>query len=476
MARRTQSGSKLTHRHDEPLVIRDADNGQQSAWQETDEATELTLPQATPSIKPEAGSLSDSTVARYFADVQRFTLLSREEEEALWNRIDRHHQRCRRALYLSPTALTTLKQLWQQIEHGDLPFESYFANQSDQVGDLGTQSAQIRTVLTQLQKLQGQLDKLRRQSHQCSVALSRQRRRRQQQTILWRQWITLWEALDLQQTALVVLQDALAQAFNQSPHDPVLRASHSVWLCAQRREKQSKTEMMQANLRLVIHIANRYRGRGVAFPDLIQEGNLGLMRALDKFEARRGLKFITYAYWWVRQAIGRAIINQYRTVRVPNHIVERKQKLRSTEERLWTDLGRQPTLDELSTALEWSPEEIEELQVATQPILQLQQSGTETESVLEDVLADEQREKPDQLLATAQLQRHLAACLSALTEREADILRLRYGFDSDRPHTLQEIGALFGLSRERIRQIEQIALKKLRQPQLTALLADYAPA
>jgi RNA polymerase sigma factor (sigma-70 family) len=234
--------------------------------------------------------------------------------------------------------------------------------------------------------------------------------------------------------------------------------------------------MLQSNLRLVIHVANRYRGRGVAFPDLIQEGNIGLMRALEKFEASRGLKFITYAYWWVRQAIGRAIINQYRTVRVPNHIVERRQKLKAAEERFWRLHGHAPTVQDLSADLGWTPDEIDELHAALQPILKLNQAATDDGQPLEEALPDEMQEKPEQLMATRQLQRLMAACLASLTEREARILQLRYGFDSGRPHTLQEIGAIFGLSRERIRQIEQTALEKLRQPQLASLLADFAPA
>jgi len=200
------------------------------------------------------------------------------------------------------------------------------------------------------------------------------------------------------------------------------------------------------------------------------------MRALEKFEASRGLKFITYAYWWVRQAIGRAIINQYRTVRVPNHIVERRQKLKAAEDRFWRLHSRAPTVYDLSVELGWSPAEIDDLKAALQPILKLNQASDDDGQPLEEALPDETQEKPEQLMATRQLQRLMAACLASLTEREARILQLRYGFDSGRTHTLQEIGAIFGLSRERIRQIEQTALEKLRQPQLASLLADFAPA
>ena len=157
--------------------------------------------------------------------------------------------------------------------------------------------------------------------------------------------------------------------------------------------------MIRANLRLVIHVANRYRGRGVPFLDLIQEGNIGLMRALEKFEPSRGLKFVTYAHWWVRQAISRAITEQYRTVRLPNHIGERKNKLRAAVERLWGQHGRPPTSEELSVVLGWTREEVEELQAAVQPVIRLQQPLAEDGGSLADILEDEQAPRPDELLA-----------------------------------------------------------------------------
>jgi RNA polymerase primary sigma factor len=283
-------------------------------------------------------------------------------------------------------------------------------------------------------------------------------------------------ALNLHPDVDQTLYDALEQARQHDPQNRDLQAAHLRLVRARRQLQQAKEQMVQANLRLVIHIANRYRGHGLAFSDLIQEGNLGLMRALDKFEARRGLKFITYAYWWVRQAIGRAIINQHRTVRLPNHVIERKQKLRTTEERLWRLHGRTPTRQELSAALKWPQEEIDMLYLATQSMLQLHQPATEEGPLLEESLEDEEAPKPDQCFATTQLQRLVATCFASLTDREAHVLRLRFGFETDHPHTLQEIGVKFGLSRERIRQIEQAALDKLRQPHFAALLADFASA
>jgi RNA polymerase primary sigma factor len=232
--------------------------------------------------------------------------------------------------------------------------------------------------------------------------------------------------------------------------------------------------MLRANLRLVIHVANHYRGRGVPFLDLIQEGNIGLMRALDKFEPQRGLKFVTYAHWWVRQAVGRATTEQYRTVRLPNHVVERQSKLRSAADRLWSVYGRTPNVQELSTALGWTPQEVEDLLAAGQPIARLHQPLTEDGSVLADILEDVQAPKPEELVAEDQLHYHLAQCLADLPAREALILRLRYGLETDHPHSLKEIGDILGLSRERVRQLEQLALNKLRRSQHSASLADFA--
>jgi RNA polymerase sigma factor (sigma-70 family) len=375
---------------------------------------------------------------------------------------------------MAPSTLAALAHLWQQVENHTLPLDQFIDLESGE--DVDTKQLRAETIgaLKRLQALEARRHKLRRQSYRSTG--KKRRAFREQQVTLWREWLQICDALPLHIHVYHKLREALEQALSTYPNDVALRSAQCAWKRAQHHFSQSKAQMLQANLRLVIHVANRYRGRGVAFPDLIQEGNIGLMRALEKFEASRGLKFITYAYWWVRQAIGRAIINQYRTVRVPNHIVERRQKLKMAEDRFWRLHGRAPTVQELSADLGWNPNEIDELKSALQPILKLNQAAAPDGQPLEEALPDDMQEKPEQLMATRQLQRLMAACLASLTEREARILQLRYGFDSGRPHTLQEIGAIFGLSRERIRQIEQTALEKLRQPQFASLLADFAPA
>jgi RNA polymerase sigma factor (sigma-70 family) len=416
----------------------------------------------------------DNLVARYFGDVRQFALLNRAEEQALWCRIESAQKRERRALYTSPVALPTLMRVWHQVEREDISLahvlrdaEALASRQTDLRRQFEDAVLELQDIATRLQAL-----------HSCRPTAvqkaSKRRAVRRAYADLWQQWCKTWEALALHPQVYGTLRGDLEAEQAAQPHDLALHAARRAWQHAYERLTQVKAGMIRANLRLVIHVANRYRGRGVPFLDLIQEGNIGLMRALEKFEPSRGLKFVTYAHWWVRQAISRAITEQYRTVRLPNHIGERKNKLRGAVERLWGQHGRPPTSDELSVALGWTREEVEELQAAVQPVIRLQQPLAEDGGSLADILEDDQAPRPDELLAEDQLQRCLSDCLASLTEREAFILRLRYGLESEQPHTLQEIADMLRLSRERVRQLERQAFEKLRQPHRSAILADFA--
>lgn len=287
------------------------------------------------------------------------------------------------------------------------------------------------------------------------------------------------EAFDLNDLSVppgVKINDPVRMYLKEIGRVDLLSADEEIELAKRigQGDEEAKRRLAEANLRLVVSIAKRYVGRGMLFLDLIQEGNMGLIKAVEKFDYKKGFKFSTYATWWIRQAITRAIADQARTIRIPVHMVETINKLIRVQRQQLQDLGREPTPEEIGKEMGLSPEKVREiLKIAQEPVSLETPIGEEDDSHLGDFIEDQDARAPSDAAAYELLKEQLEDVLDTLTDREENVLRLRFGLDDGRTRTLEEVGKVFGVTRERIRQIEAKALRKLRHPSRSKQLKDF---
>ncbi|MEF9998051.1 MAG: RNA polymerase sigma factor RpoD [Lachnospiraceae bacterium] len=284
------------------------------------------------------------------------------------------------------------------------------------------------------------------------------------------------EKIDLTVPDGISIEDPVRMYLKEIGKVPLLNADEEVELAKRMGEgdEEAKKRLAEANLRLVVSIAKRYVGRGMLFLDLIQEGNLGLIKAVEKFDYQKGFKFSTYATWWIRQAITRAIADQARTIRIPVHMVETINKLIRVSRQLLQELGREPTPEEIAVELDMPVERVREiLKISQEPVSLETPIGEEEDSHLGDFIQDDNVPVPAEAAAATLLKEQLGEVLDTLTEREQKVLRLRFGMNDGRARTLEEVGKEFDVTRERIRQIEAKALRKLRHPSRSRKLRDY---
>jgi RNA polymerase primary sigma factor len=492
--------------------VRPADTADSGKFGEMPSDPEAPLPASAKltDLPQEKATFSSDPIRMYLSQMAEIPLLSRDEEIALAKKIEVTRKRFRRTLLSSDLALRNTVDTLQKVHRGELPFDRTIKVSLTE--RLTKEQIQARMPLN-LHTLSHLLEKnredylvfisKRRELAERQAARKRFLRRRQRMLMLVEElslrtrrvqvYIGQLEQcstrMDELQEKLALLDDA---SYARDERANLRRELRDLMLLTQespvtlrkrvgvvRRQftdyEHAKRQLSGGNLRLVVSIAKKYRNRGLSFLDLIQEGNTGLMRAVDKYEYRRGFKFSTYATWWIRQAITRAIADQARTIRIPVHMIDVLSKLRNTSKRLQQELGREPTAEETAIAADISLDETRRvLNIGRQPVSLDRPVGESEDSSFGEFVEDEGAKSPLSEASRALLRQKIEGLLKTLTYREREIIRLRYGLADGYTYTLEEVGRIFKVTRERVRQIEAKALKKLQHPVRSEQLAGFA--
>ena len=471
---------------------------------EKSEEEEFLLP--LPAEKPDRWD--SDPIRLYLAQMDDVPLLSKEEEVELSKNIERSRKLFRRSVLGSPFSLQNSFHTLTKVFHGQLAFERTIkmslTERLSKTQIRNRMPHHLRTLAPMLESVTDDFEILFRKSTPKKTKAEVGKRLRQRK----RRAVTLIEELSLRNRRIHALMKQLESFSARMDEILTLLNSPNVNIMPERRKmlrdelrrlivmtqesptslrnrcklmkerlaayERAKSELSRANLRLVVSVAKKYRNRGLCFLDLIQEGNTGLMRAVDKFEHRRGFKFSTYAIWWIRQAITRAIAEQARTIRIPVHMIDALTRLRSTARTLYQREGREPSLHEIAQAADLTVEEVRRITLmGTNPISLEHPVGEGDESCFGEFVADANFERPERSASNELLRKEIAKLLKTLTYREREIIKLRYGLENGYSYTLEEVGRIFQVTRERVRQIEQKAVQKLQQPSRCKALAGF---